>query len=126
MALSNYLADELLDHVLLGATYTAPADAYLALFTVLPDADNVGGTEVAGGSYARQAVTFSAAADGVAMNSAFVGFTAMPAATIVGTGLYDASTAGNLLMFGPFSTASIVAATADFNVPVGDVVAVFR
>ena len=126
MALSNYLANELLDHVLLGATYTAPADAYLALFTVLPDADNVGGTEVAGGSYARQAVTFSAAASGVSMNSAYVAFTAMPAATVVGTALYDAVTAGNLLMYGPVSTATVVQATADFNVPVGDVVAVFR
>jgi hypothetical protein len=126
MALTNYLADNLLDHVLLGATYTAPADVYLALFTVLPAADGTGGTEVTGGSYARQSVAFSAAVNGVAMNSAYVGFTAMPAATVVGSGLYDASTAGNLLMYGPFSTATLVQATADFNVPVGDVVAVFR
>lgn len=126
MALSNYLSAELLDHVLTGAAYSSPANVYLGLFEVMPDADNAGATEVAGGSYARQAVPFDAASNGVSTNSAFVSYSSMPAVQIAGTGLYDAVTGGNLLMYGPFSSITNVSAGADFNIPVGDVVAVLR
>jgi len=46
---SNYLEDELLDHVLGGADWARPATVYIALYTVTPG-DAGGGTEVTGGS----------------------------------------------------------------------------
>lgn len=125
MALSYYLANALLDHVGLNTAYTSPTTVYVALFTVMPTASG-GGTEVVGGSYARQAVTMSAGAAGVSSNAAPLSFTAMPAGTVVGAGLYDALTVGNLLYYGPFVTSATISAGTDFDVPVGDVVAVMR
>lgn len=126
MALSHYLANKLLDHTLRNVAYTSPSTVYLALFTTMPAADGTGGTEVTGGSYARQAITFGAAAAGVATNSTVETFSAMPAATVVGAGLFDALAAGNLLHLGRFSSAVVVPAAADYTVPIADVVAVMR
>ena len=126
MALSNYLADALLDHTLRNTAYTSPTTVYLALFTTMPDANDSGGTEVTGGSYARQPVTFGAAVDGVAANSAAITFSSMPAATIRGACIYDAVSAGNLLHLGAFAAPTASQSGADFSVPVADVVAVMR
>lgn len=75
-----------------------------------------GANEVTGGSYARQAVTFGAAASSAMSNSAALNFTGMPA-VVAGTpmthmGLWDASTAGNFLWAGPIGTQFIVPFTA--------------
>lgn len=125
MALSNYLADALLDHTLRNTAYTSPTTVYLALYSVATDADDAG-TEVTGGSYARQAVTFGAAVDGVAISSGAVQFTGMPATDVVGSGVYDALSGGNLLHFAAFSLGLSVAAGSDFDVPLADIVAVMR
>lgn len=103
---SDFLELELLDHVLSAATYTPPANVFLALFTVAPS-DSGGGTEVTGGSYARKSVAnnatnFPAASGGsknLAVSQSFVTPTA-PWGTVVAFGLFDASTAGNLLYWG--------------------------
>lgn len=106
---SDYLENKILDHILGGGDYTRPATLYVALFTAAPT-DAGGGTEVTGGDYARLAVTndatnFPAAAGGAKSNGAAFEF---PEATdswgdIVAFGLYDASTAGNLLMWNNLS-----------------------
>lgn len=124
--MSTYLSNKLLNHTFRNTAYTPPATVYAALFTVAPDADNVGGTEVVGGSYARQAVTFTVSTAGTTYNSAVVTFSAMPACTVVAGALYDALTGGNLLEVGPFSFRRTVAATTDLSVMVGDIVAVLR
>lgn len=126
MALSTYLSDALLDHTLRNTAYTSPTTVYLALFTAMPGVDGTGGTEVAGGSYARQAVTFGASATGVSSSSASLTFSSMPAAVVVGAGLYDALTVGNMLHFGPWGSYSSITATTDFVIAVSDVVAVMR
>lgn len=102
---STYLKNKILDHELGTAAYTKPTAVYVALFKVAPT-DTGGGTEVTGGSYARKAITFSAASNGATSNSADVTF---PTATanwgnIVAVGLFDASTAGNLLMWKGITT----------------------
>ena len=126
MALTHYLANRLLDHVLRNTAYTSPATVYVALFTVVPGVDGTGGTEVTGGSYARQALSSSAAAAGMATSSAALTFPSMPAATVRGAGLFDATPAGNLLTVTTFQTPVSVAAASDFVVPVADVVTVLR
>ena len=55
---SDYLEDKVLDHVFGGNAYTAPSTLYVALYTVAPT-DTGGGTEVSGGSYARQSGAFT-------------------------------------------------------------------
>ena len=111
--ISTYLENKLVDHSLGTTTYTKPTAVYVALMTVMPTSAG-GGTEVTGGSYARQAMAFSAASSGSATNSGTVTFSGMPAATVLGIGIYDASTAGNLLWFEAFG--SSIAATAGSSI----------
>lgn len=100
-AKSNYLEDAVLNAVLRNIAFSSPATVYVALFTVAPT-DTGGGTEVTGGSYARQTVTFSAPASGVVANSGSVTFPVATAdwGTITSMGIYDALTVGNLLYYG--------------------------
>lgn len=100
---SNYLENELLDHWLGNAAFSAPATVYIALFTAAPS-DAGGGTEVSGGSYARVAVTnnatnWPAASGGSKSNGTAITFPAATAnwGTVVAVGIFDASTSGNLL-----------------------------
>jgi hypothetical protein len=96
--LSTYMGNKVIDATLNGTSFTPPASLYLALFTSDPDFDG-SGDEVAGGSYARQVVTFGAAASRQIVQDSGVTFT-LPTAVTTHFGLYDASTAGNLLIFG--------------------------
>ncbi len=96
--MSNYLENALINAVLRNTSYTSPTTTYLALYTSDPtDADT--GTEISGGSYARQAITFGAPSNGTSTNSAAVEF---PQATadwgiISHVAIRDAVTSGNLL-----------------------------
>jgi len=101
--LTNYLESKLIDHFLGTTTYTKPSAVYVALFTVTPG-EAAGGTEVTGGSYARQAATFGAASSGSTTNSTNIDFAGMPAATTVAIGIFDASTSGNMLLYGALTT----------------------
>jgi hypothetical protein len=104
-AISDYLENKLLDHVLRVAAYSQPSALYLALYTLDPtDADT--GTEVSGGSYARQTITFGAASGGQSKNNANVEFPQATAnwGTITHIGIRDASTGGNLLFYGPLTS----------------------
>ena len=101
--LTNYLESKLIDHFLGTTTYTKPTAVYVGLFTVTPG-EAAGGTEVTGGSYARQAATFGAASSGATTNSANIDFAGMPAATTVAIGIFDAITSGNMLLYGALTT----------------------
>jgi hypothetical protein len=101
--LTNYLESKLIDHFLGTTTYTKPSAVYVALFTVTPG-EAAGGTEVTGGSYARQAATFGAASSGATTNDTNIDFANMPAATTVAIGIFDASTSGNMLLYGALTT----------------------
>jgi len=113
-AFSTYLADEVLDHTLGTAAYTSPT-VYLALFTTNPTAAGTGDevallddTDPTG--YGREAITFNAASSQEADNDGDVEFGPALFAwgTITHVGLYDASTAGNLLYFGELTTPKTV------------------
>jgi hypothetical protein len=109
---ADYLENKILDHVLKGTTYTAPSAVYSALFTVIPS-DSTGGTEVttASSGYTRVATTFSsggATVTGQSVNTGAVTFTTAAAGyTVVGWGLLDAATAGNLLYWATVTTLAI-------------------
>lgn len=123
-SLSDYLEDALRDHVLRGTPYTAPVTVYLALY-VFATTDTGLGSEVSGGGYARQPVTFSAGAPGVAVSDTDITFTAMPAATVTHAAICDALTGGNVLLHGPLSNAKTVTVGASLTFPAGDVGASF-
>lgn len=107
---SDYLENELLDHVLSVGAYSAPTP-YLALFTAAPS-DAGGGTEVTGGSYARVDISssFGAAASGASANTSPITFPTATASwgTVTHVGIYDASTSGNLLAWEALDESKVV------------------
>lgn len=119
MAKSDYLEDALLDHVLRNTAYTSPTTVYAALFTANPGDDDTG-TEVTGGSYARQAVTFDAASSGETSNSGTLTFSSLPAATVTHIGVYDALTSGNLLYHGGLTSQVVTTSGSDIEFAAGN------
>lgn len=117
--LTNYLENKLLDHFLGTTSYTMPSPVYVALFTVAPS-DAGGGTEVTGGSYARQTAAFTAASSGATSNSANIDFTGMPAATTVAIALFDQLTSGNMLVHGTLTTNKQTDAGDTLRIATGD------
>lgn len=117
--MSEYLADAMLNHMLCNTAHTPPADIYATLTTTIPVRDG-SGTEVAGGGFARQIVTFGAAASGSITSTTGPAWSPLSTAAdqvIVGAQLMDASTAGNVLFFYPFDQAVIVPANRDLALP---------
>lgn len=119
-ALADYLEAALLNEVLRATNYAAPATVYLALFTTATT-DAGGGTEVTGGSYARQAITFGAPSGGVCSNTVAVSFATMPAATVTHAAIMDASTAGNMLFHGALTASKTVGAGDTLTFAIGDI-----
>ncbi len=114
--ISYFLANEMLDHILNGSAFTQPTDAYLALYTTMPNAADSGGIEVSGGSYAR-VKCFGAsdwdAVDPVGGYTANTNTKTFPVATanwgtVVGVGIRSASTAGNLYFFNTLASSKTV------------------
>ena len=117
--LSDYLENKLLDHFLGTTTYTKPTTVYVGLYTGVPT-DAGGGTQVTGGSYARQTAVFSAAASGTTSNTANIDFAGMPAATTVAIGVFDALTSGNLLLWGTLTANKTTDAGDTLRIATGD------
>ena len=108
-ALSNYLENALINATLRNTTYTSPAVVYVGLFITDPT-DAGSGTEVSGGSYARQTATFGAPSDGASTTSADSTFPTCTAdwGTVAFFGIYDASTSGNLLYYGALNNSKTI------------------
>lgn len=108
---SDYLEVELRKHIFRTGSFTKPTVLGVALFTVTPS-DSGGGTEVTGGSYARVDVppldanwTAASATDGLTDNAAAITFPTPSAnwGTVVAFGIFDATSGGNLLVWGPIT-----------------------
>jgi len=122
-AASDYLENEVLDHILGNGAYTAPTDIYVGLWTA--DDGLESGTvtsEVSGGSYARQTMTFDAAAAGSADSAATVTFPTATAnwGTITHVALMDASTGGNVLFHGAVTTSKTIESGDTFQISAGN------
>ena len=122
MSFSNFLETEILDHVFGAAAYTAPGTLYLALFTTDP-AEDGSGTEVStsGTAYARQSVAFTVSGN-TASNTGAVEYPTATASfgTVSHVGIYDASTAGNLMAYAALTSSKAIGTGDVFRVPVGD------
>lgn len=122
--LSNYLENALLDHVLRNVSYTSPTTVYVGLYTSDPGDDN-SGTEVSGGSYARQILSVTTATGGIVTSSADITF---PQATgswgvISHIGLLDAISSGNLLMHTALTTSKTIESGDVLRISTGDLTA---
>lgn len=112
MALTTYLGNKLLDHAVGKTSFTMP-DVFLALFKTSPGVSG-SGTECAYTGYARVDVTgadFNAASALSSTNANTITFGTKTAGTDETVGYwatYDASTAGNMLEFGAFSSSKTI------------------
>lgn len=112
MPKSTYLANATADAILGASAWTPPATVYVGLYSTAPTGGGSGGTEFDGTTepgYARVAVTnnstnFPAASSGSKATGAAITFAANSGGTAwanaVAFGIWDASTAGNLLGYG--------------------------
>lgn len=123
-ALSDYLENKLLDHLLGGGDYTPAGTLYVALFTAAPS-DSGGGTECSGGSYARKSVTnnttnWPVTSGASKSNGTLISFAAATGSwgTVTHWGIFDASSGGNLLAWGAMDSSQAVASgdTASFAI----------
>ncbi len=78
------------------------------------------GTEVTGGSYARQNVTFGAASSGASANTNLIEFTDMPAATVVALAVYDSAGSPFRIWHGALTAPKTVNAGDVFRIAIGD------
>lgn len=114
--LSDTFENRALDWLTAIGTPSRPSATYVGLLTATPT-DSTGGTEVAGNAYARQAVTFGAASGGATSNSNLVTFPDASGAwgTITHFGIYDASSAGNLIWYGALGASKVIASGDAFQ-----------
>lgn len=122
-ALTDYFENKIIDDLFRTTAYT-PGNVYAALFTAACS-DTGGGTEVSGGSYARVLVTkadaswkgthgsatgASSGAGGTISNAGAITFPAPTAnwGVVTHWGIYDASTAGNLLVCAALTTGKTI------------------
>ena len=117
--LTNTAENLILAHFLGVTAYTFDSTVFVGLYTVAPT-DSTSGTEVTGGSYARQAITFAAASGGATSNTTDVDFTGMPAATTVAVAVHTASTGGTMLMYGTLTTNKTTDAGDTLRIAAGD------
>jgi hypothetical protein len=119
--MSDYLENEILDHILGTGAYTMPATVYVGLSTGSFNDDN-SGTELTGNNYAREAITFGAAASGTASNSAAVEFNAATGSwgTVSHFGLFDAVSSGNLLIHGALTASKVIETGDILKIAIGD------
>jgi len=119
--MSDYLENEILDHILRNAAYTPASTVYIGLSTGSFNDDN-SGTELSGNGYTRKAIAFDAASGGATDNTSSVDFDAATGSwgSVSHYGLFDASSSGNLLIHGAFSAAKTVASGDILRIAAGE------
>ena len=119
--MSNYLENALVNGTLRGTTYTAPTTTYLALYTSDPTDADVG-SEVSGGSYTRQSITFGAPSNGASTNSAAIEFAQATAdwGIVSHVGIRDAASGGNLLYHTPLDASKTINTGDVFKITSGN------
>lgn len=100
------------------AAYPNVLSSVLKLMTSNGSA-TAGGSEVNGGSYAPQAISWAAPTGKTISNSAAITFTGMPAATVVGVEIWDTGT--NRKWFGALSASRTTAAGDSITFAAGSI-----
>lgn len=110
-AISTYLANKLLDHVLKTASYTVPTNICVGLSTANPG-DSAGAlAEPSGNNYARVTLnTWDAASSGATENTGAITFPTASGSwgTITYVAIFDASTSGNMLFYAALAVSQAV------------------
>lgn len=118
---SNYAENVIINLFFRGTAYTPPAKIYVALYTSDPGEDD-SGTEVSGGSYARQEFIVDAPTDGVTHNTGEILFPVATAdwGTVSHFALRDAAMEGNMIMHGALQKPKLIEVDDRFAFPLGN------
>jgi hypothetical protein len=120
MSFSNTFETRVLTWVFTTSSATRPTEWHIALYTASPS-DPGGGTEVSGGGYARQAVTFTVSGNTASNNAAIEWPVATSAyGTVTDVGVFDASSGGNLIAYAALTTSKAIDTGDVFRLPSGD------
>lgn len=112
--LSNHAGNANLTQLLDGTTY-------VALHLTDPTATGLLATEVAGGGYIRQPITYAAATGKIRVSTKALIFPGMPACIVAFLAGWDAISAGNMIWRKELSPHITVLASGQFLVAVGDI-----
>jgi len=120
MSFSNTYETNVLTWTFTTGAVTRPTAWYIGLFTSDPG-EAQGGTEVSGGSYVREAVTFTVSGD-TATNSAAIEWPVATAnwGTITHIAVYDASTSGTQIAYAALTSSKTISTGDVLRIPAGD------
>lgn len=123
---SDYLENELLDHVFKTGAYTQPTNLYVALLKSTPDDADTGTTlpgELSGGGYVRKKCnTWDVAAAGATENTQTVTFAQATAdlGTVTHFAICDKTTLGNVIGWGALSASRVISSGDTASFATGD------
>jgi hypothetical protein len=120
MSFSDTFETTVLTWVFTTSSATRPTEWHIALYTASPS-DPGGGTEVSGGGYARQAVTFTVSGN-TASNTAAIEWPVATSGygTVTDVGVFDAASGGNLIAYAALTTSKAIDTGDVFRLPAGD------
>jgi hypothetical protein len=120
MSFSNTYETNVLTWTFTTGAVTRPTAWYIGLFTSDPG-EAQGGTEVSGGSYVREDVTFTVSGD-TATNSAAIEWPVATAnwGTITHIAVYDALTGGNQIAYAALTISKTISTGDVIRIPAGD------
>lgn len=132
MGMTTYLMNKNLELLVRGVTMAPYSNIYIAVSTTQPFVNGTGVTEPTAPSYARLAVScnstnFSQSTNGKISNAVALRFAEALTAWNTSSNLikyyaiYDATTGGNMLWFGDFTTAKDVVAESVLEIPIGGI-----
>lgn len=122
--MSNYLENKLVDHIFRATSFTMPAAIWVSLHTADP-LDTGAGSEVSGNAYARAQLNpsttnwsntqdsgsgASSGTSGLTQNQGVISFPTPSGTwgTVTHFGIWDASTGGNLLVYGTLTVSKTI------------------
>ncbi|GGV37067.1 hypothetical protein GCM10010293_40730 [Streptomyces griseoflavus] len=117
--LTNTGENRVLDFIL-GLSATAPTPPLKVALVTAAGSDAAAGTEVTGGSYARQNLSVGAAVGGATTSSADLVWAGMPAGTIVGWEIWDSAGTPVRLWYGPLNEPKTLSAGDEYRIAAGD------
>lgn len=121
MSLTNTFETTTLTFLFTAGAVTRPTAWYLGLFTSDPTETGTAGTEVTGGGYVREAVSFTVSGN-TATNSAAIEWSPATASwgTVTHIAIMDALSGGNMIASNALTAAKAIGIDDIIRVPAGD------